>query len=234
MCVCTRMCVCVGILGCKCCPRNPLTLPLKSESVSRSVMSDSFEIPWTVAGQTLLFIRFSKQEYWSGLPLPSPGDLPNPEIKLRSPELQADSLPTEPPGKWSFPWQQPKQPFNQGSNRLYFFLCKLGASHSTGLFQRRRRTMHTSQPQAQGATGPSLLHFQPQNPTLSAGPYQLPSPQGSLPAIQPCSVRLPFKVMISETLDSTFLNILIFIHVILWPKKTGKGCREVSTCDRGS
>ena len=167
--------------------------------------------------------------------MPSPGDLPNPEIKLRSPELQADSLQTEPPGKWSFPWQQPKQPFNQGSNRLYFFLCKLGASHSTGLFQRRRRTpVHTSQPQAQGAPSPSLLHFPPQNPTLSAGPYQLPSPQGSLPAIQPCSVRLPFKVIISETLDSTFLNILIFIHVILWPKKKkGKGLqRSKHMCQR--
>ena len=144
-------------------------------------MSDSFATPWTIAHRFLCAWNF-RQEYWSGLPLPSPGDLPNPEIKLRSPELQADSLRTEPPGKWSFPWQQPKQPFNQGSNRLYFFLCKLGASHSTGLFQRHRRTMHTSQPQAQGATGPSLLHFQPQNPTLSAGPYQLPSPPGFTPS----------------------------------------------------
>ena len=42
---------------------------------------------------------FSRQEYWSGLPFPSPGDLPNPEIKPGSLELQADSLPTEPPEK---------------------------------------------------------------------------------------------------------------------------------------
>ena len=42
---------------------------------------------------------FSRQEYWSGLPFPSPGDLPNPGIKPRSPALQADSLPAEPPGK---------------------------------------------------------------------------------------------------------------------------------------
>ena len=41
----------------------------------------------------------SRQEYWSGLPFPSPGDLPNPGIKPRSPILQADSLPFEPPGK---------------------------------------------------------------------------------------------------------------------------------------
>ena len=41
---------------------------------------------------------FSRQEYWSGLPFPPPGDLPDPGIKLRSPALQADSLPSEPPG----------------------------------------------------------------------------------------------------------------------------------------
>ena len=40
-------------------------------------------------------MRFSRQGYWSGLPFPSPGDLPNPRIKPRSPALQADSLPTE-------------------------------------------------------------------------------------------------------------------------------------------
>jgi len=46
---------------------------------------------------------FSRQEYWSGLPFTSPGDLSNPGIKPRSPELQADSLSTKPPGK---PWEQ--------------------------------------------------------------------------------------------------------------------------------
>jgi len=47
-------------------------------------------IPWTVAPQTLLSIGFSRHEYWSGLPFPSPGDLPYPGIKPRSPTLQAD------------------------------------------------------------------------------------------------------------------------------------------------
>ena len=42
---------------------------------------------------------FSRLEYWSGLPFPPPGDLPNPRIEPRSPVLQADSLPSEPPGK---------------------------------------------------------------------------------------------------------------------------------------
>ena len=46
-----------------------------------------------------LSMEFSRQEYWSGLPFPIPGDLPDPGIKPTSPALQADSLPTEPPGK---------------------------------------------------------------------------------------------------------------------------------------
>ena len=51
--------------------------------------------PWTIAHQAPLSMRFSRQEYWSGLPFPSLGDLPNPGIKPRSPALQADSFPTE-------------------------------------------------------------------------------------------------------------------------------------------
>ena len=54
---------------------------------------------WTVPHQDSLSMGFSRQEYWSGLPFPSPGELPNPGIKHRSPELQADSLPYEPLGK---------------------------------------------------------------------------------------------------------------------------------------
>ena len=49
--------------------------------------------------QASLFMGFPRQEYWSGLPFPSPGDLPEPGIELRSPALQADSLPSEPLGK---------------------------------------------------------------------------------------------------------------------------------------
>ena len=49
--------------------------------------------PWTVTHQTPLSMGFFQQEYWSGLPFPSPGDLPNPEIKPGSLALQADSLP---------------------------------------------------------------------------------------------------------------------------------------------
>ena len=61
-------------------------------------MSDSVT-PWTVAHQAPPSMGFSRQEYWNGLPFPSPGDLPDPGIKPRSPALQADALTSEPPGK---------------------------------------------------------------------------------------------------------------------------------------
>ena len=53
-------------------------------------MCDSFATPWTIACKPLLSMEFSRQEYWSGLPFPSPGDLPNPGTELRSPALQVD------------------------------------------------------------------------------------------------------------------------------------------------
>ena len=65
---------------------------------SHSFVSNSFGTPWTVAYQGPLS-TFSRQEYWSGFPFPSPGDLPDPGIKSGSPVFQADSLPSEPPGK---------------------------------------------------------------------------------------------------------------------------------------
>ena len=57
-----------------------------------------FVTPWTVAHQDPPFMEFSRQEYWSGLPFPSPGDLPNPGIEPGSPALQADALPSGLPG----------------------------------------------------------------------------------------------------------------------------------------
>ena len=60
-------------------------------------MSRLFAAPQTVAHHALS-MEFSRQEYSSGLPCPSPGDLPDPGIKPRSPALQADSLPAEPQG----------------------------------------------------------------------------------------------------------------------------------------
>ena len=67
-----------------------------------------FATSWTVARQASLFMRFSRQEYWIGLPFPSPGDLPNPGIEPTSPALQADALTSEPPGKPSQRKAMPK------------------------------------------------------------------------------------------------------------------------------
>ena len=68
--------------------------------LSHSVMSDS-ATPGTVTYQDLLSMGFSRQEHWSGLPFPSPGDLPNPGIESRSPALQADALTSDQQGSLS-------------------------------------------------------------------------------------------------------------------------------------
>ena len=66
--------------------------------MSCSVISNSV-IPRIVTCQIPLSMEFSRQEYWRGLPFPSPGDLPRPEVESKTPALQEDSLPSEPPGK---------------------------------------------------------------------------------------------------------------------------------------
>ena len=65
--------------------------------LSCSALFDS-ATPWNAACQAPLSMGFSRQKYWSGLPFPPPGDLPNLEIEPRCPTLQADSLLFEPPG----------------------------------------------------------------------------------------------------------------------------------------
>ena len=60
-----------------------------------------FATRWTVAYHASPSMGFSRKEYWSGLPFPSPGDLPDPGIEPRSPTLEADTLTSEPPGKIS-------------------------------------------------------------------------------------------------------------------------------------
>ena len=71
---------------------------LKVKMLVHSVVSNSV-IPGTVVNQATLSMGFSRQEYWVGLPFPSPGDLFDPGNKPTSPALQADSLPSELPGK---------------------------------------------------------------------------------------------------------------------------------------
>ena len=76
--------------------------------------------PWTVARQAPLSMGFSRQEYWSGLPFPSLGDLSNPGIKPRSPALQADALSSEPPGK-----PLTKKRWHSTGNEPATWCCKL-------------------------------------------------------------------------------------------------------------
>ena len=78
-------------------PQN-LAFGAQSEVKSHSRVR-LFATPWTVAYQAPLSMEFSRQEYWSGLPFPSPGDPPHPGIEPRSPALQVDTLPFEQPGK---------------------------------------------------------------------------------------------------------------------------------------
>ena len=78
------------LLDCKC------ASGVQAQSFSRVRL---FATLWTIVCQAPLSKGFSKQEYWSGLPFPSPGVLSNPGMEPESPVLQADSLPSEPPGK---------------------------------------------------------------------------------------------------------------------------------------
>ena len=79
-----------------CCPVIYILLLL----LSCSFVSDSFAIPWTVAHQAPLSLGFPRQEYWNGLPFPSPGDLPHPGIEpTHISYTTGEFFTTEPPGK---------------------------------------------------------------------------------------------------------------------------------------
>ena len=75
------------------------TYELRRKKVKLLSRVQLFVTPWIVAHQAPLSMGFSRQEYQSGLPFPSPGDVSDPGIEPRSPTLQADSLASEPPGK---------------------------------------------------------------------------------------------------------------------------------------
>ena len=84
-----------------------------------------FETPWTVACQAPPSKGFSRQEYWSGLPFPSPGDLPNPGIKPRSPSLKAASLLSDPPGRpiELFKWGHGSVITSFSASNLFCYYC---------------------------------------------------------------------------------------------------------------
>ena len=94
------------------------------------VMSNCFVAPWSVACQAPLTMGFFKQEYWSGLPFPSPGDLPDPGRKPASPAWQADSLPSEPPGKPSNTLTLPNETGQYGEGKQALETGGLGLYHA--------------------------------------------------------------------------------------------------------
>ena len=80
---------------------------------------------WTIAHQGPLSMGFTRQEYWSGLPFPSPGDLPDSGIEPQSPSLQTDSLPSEPPGNPVLLIRVPDYSLLYTSPWLGRFLCSV-------------------------------------------------------------------------------------------------------------
>ena len=81
---------------------NNVIILLKESESEVAQLIRLFASPWTVTHQASPSMEFSRHEYWSGLPFPSPGDLPNPGIEAGSPALQADALPSEPPGNSNY------------------------------------------------------------------------------------------------------------------------------------
>ena len=99
--ICFFHCVSICIDGSKAIVDKSAATLIKVESGGGLVtqLCPILATPWTVTHLAPLSMGFSRQEYWSGLPFPSPGDLPDPGIELGSHALQGDSLMTEPPGK---------------------------------------------------------------------------------------------------------------------------------------
>jgi len=98
------------------CP-SPRSTSVQGFLFSCSVVSDCFATPQTVALQAHLSMRFPRQEYWSGLPFPSPGDLPSPEMEPESPALAAGFFTTE-------PLEKPHLPLGRGSNNGWRWVQK--------------------------------------------------------------------------------------------------------------
>ena len=95
---------------------------VKNQSVSHSSPVQFFVTPWTVAHQAPLFKEFSRQEYWSGLPYPFPGDLPNPGIEpvsLVAPAVLADSLPLSHQGSLNLSLTKFKPDLDLDTGTLY-------------------------------------------------------------------------------------------------------------------
>ena len=99
-----------------------------------------FVTSWTVSRQAALSMEFSRPEHWSGLPLPSPGDLPDPGIEPKSPALKADSLSTELPGKPLAPSKRPGLGRQGRQERKGSILLNMESGVTLVLIYMQRRT----------------------------------------------------------------------------------------------
>jgi len=104
---------------------GPPTIMFPTRKVKSLSRVRLFATPWTVAYQAPPSMGFSRQEYWSGVPFPSPGDLPDPGIKPGSPTFQAEALTSEPPGRPEPPASLTPEPLLalSGLPRAQPFVC---------------------------------------------------------------------------------------------------------------
>ena len=120
--------------------------------------------PWAVACQASLSVKFSRQEHWSGLPCPSRGDLPNPGIKLGSPELQADSLLSETPGKPEVIRTKTPIKLEKAEN----WKCTSGRWHNPGMSSSVRQDWGWRSQLQQGPRGTAVYNHGPQTACITA------------------------------------------------------------------
>ena len=142
-----------------CMPRSPRNffkrkLHLWTFGIPTSAPGAIFTTPWTVARQAPLSMGFSRHKYWSGLPFPFPGDRPDPGTEPRCPELQAGSLPSEPPGKPAKSQNPAKsQPYTCCAQPLSFLLLSLLRERDANtwvLHTERREESHSPTAKAAG------------------------------------------------------------------------------------
>ena len=101
VCVCVCVCLCVSVCVCVCVSVCVNEMEQEEAEITGGIVTEScptLVTPWSVAHQAPLSMGFYRQDYWSGLSFPSPGDLPDPGIEPGSPQLPAGSLPTGLPG----------------------------------------------------------------------------------------------------------------------------------------
>ena len=168
-----------------------------------------FVIPGSVVCQALLSMGFSRQEYWSGLLFPSPGDLPNPGIEPGSPALQTDALPSEPPAN-EMRWNQKRR--QQASQLSLPYVCStvwIAQGYSRSYTEKRRGRTETEVAQEEKGGNQKCA---PANPQL----HRRPSNTSRYFWLVSCGATAHFLCVLMHTkfclcpprLESLFLPVL--------------------------